>query len=245
MQFYDAHIHYFYEGTVDSVKKEYLSMDGFLGAALLILEKAPSERELLLQMVPGSYHDIVIPGLNFSAAELVQLVNNKKGLSFIPYLDIRFFRSEDLGELKHYVQNGYKGIKILYVPEKDESLKVDGWERSLERTVPESERFVADIVAESERLGLPVLFHVDLNRYNEYACELFSSFPNVFFDIPHFGSSRKKMAEVLSRYPNCYTLLRKLRKHIRILSELFQTGFFLEAMPYLDIRCGSRSMRIT
>ena len=204
MQFYDAHVHFFYEDSVDLVKKEYLEMDGFLGASLLVLEEAPAEKESFLKLVPGAYHDMITPGIIYSSVDLVQWLRTSDGLSFIPCLDTRFFLSDHLS-IKHYVQKGYKVIKVLYVPEKDEAIKVEGWEHALERTVSESERLVADIVAECDRLGVPMLFHVDLNRYNGYVCELISAFPNVLFNVPHFGSSRKRMAEVLSRYPNCYT----------------------------------------
>jgi hypothetical protein len=33
------------------------------------------------------------------------------------------------------VQKGYKAVKILYIPEMDESLEIKGWERVLGRTV--------------------------------------------------------------------------------------------------------------
>jgi len=221
MQFYDAHVHFFYEDSVDLVKKEYLEMDGFLGASLLVLEEAPAEKESFLKLVPGAYHDMITPGIIYSSVDLVQWLRTSDGLSFIPCLDTRFFLSDHLS-IKHYVQKGYKVIKVLYVPEKDEAIKVEGWEHALERTVSESERLVADIVAECDRLGVPMLFHVDLNRYNGYVCELISAFPNVLFNVPHFGSSRKRMAEILSRYPNCYTDFSSLLPFMKAAPETYK-----------------------
>jgi hypothetical protein len=204
MQFYDAHIHFFYEGPLDWVKKKYLKSKGCLGGAVFVMEGAP-EVESVLKLVPRSYHDTISPEVIYSLVDSMQCLRTLGGLSFIPYLDIRFFLSEHICTIKHFVQKGYQGVKILYFPEKDELIGVEGWERVLGRTVSESERLVSDIVAECDRLCIPVVFHADLNRYNEYVCELISAFPNVLFSIPHFGSSRKKMTEALSRYPNCYT----------------------------------------
>jgi len=205
IQFYDAHIHFFYEGPLERVKNKYLEIEGFLGGGLLILEKAPADTETVLRLVPRSYHCMIAPKTIYASPDSIQHLQTMDGLSFIPYLDIRFFLSEHLGAIENFIKKGYKAVKILYYPEKDDSIEVEGWERVLGRTVAESERVVADIIAECDRLHVPVLFHSDLNLYNEFTCELISAFPNVLFNIPHFGSSRKKMAETLSRYPNCYT----------------------------------------
>ncbi|MGV8059767.1 MAG: amidohydrolase family protein [Smithellaceae bacterium] len=227
MQFYDAHVHFFYDGSLDSLKKEYLEMDGFLGATLIILEEAPAEKEIFLKLIPGAYHNMMVPDIIYSPAHMSCLQASGR-LSFIPCLDTRFFLSDHLS-IEHYIQKGYMSVKVLYVPEKDEAIKIEGWELALKRTVSESERLVADMIAECASLCVPVLFHVDLNRYSGYIYELMSAFPNTLFNIPHMGSSRKRMVEALSKYPNCYTDFASLLPFMKTAPEGYRN--FIQAFP--------------
>jgi predicted TIM-barrel fold metal-dependent hydrolase len=47
--------------------------------------------------------------------------------------------------------------------------------------------------------------HVDLRRYGDFVEEMIQSHPKTPFNIPHFGFSRRAMALLLDKYPNCYT----------------------------------------
>ena len=104
-----------------------------------------------------------------------------------------------------YVKKGYKGVKTLFVPELDGSISIEGWESSLGRNARGSEQVTADFMGERDRFGPPVLLRPDLRRYGEFTEEMLSAHPDPRINIPFFGGSQKKMAQLLSTYANRYT----------------------------------------
>jgi len=205
MDYFDAHIHFFYQGSLDTLRDVYLDLEGLRGGSMIILEEAPERREQLYMMVPRAYHHMVSEEIWDPAPGFMQWFESLNGLQIIPYLDTRFFEQEQVDRLDTYVGKGYRGVKILYIPEEDTVIGVEGWQRTYQRSVRRSENLMADLIRHSNGLNLPVLFHVDLRRYGDYMDDLLTAYPEVRFNIPHFGSSRKKMAEFMARYPNCYT----------------------------------------
>ncbi len=204
MDFFDAHIHFFFEGPIEPLFDYYANIEGFRGGCLLIFDEAPEDHETVLAMIPTAYRHQVTDDTIHPGEDAIAFFKDKTP-SFIPYLDTRYFGSKHARNLERYRDKGFRGVKILYVPETDEQLGFDGWEQALGRSVAESEQVTADLMAECERLRLPVLFHVDLRRYGDFVSELLSAYPEVNVNIPHFGSSRKKMAGFLEEHGNCYT----------------------------------------
>ncbi|MCF8039026.1 MAG: amidohydrolase, partial [Desulfohalobiaceae bacterium] len=69
----------------------------------------------------------------------------------------------------------------------------------------ESEELTASLVEQAAALGWPVILHADLNRYLDFVTALLQSSPKTPFLIPHFGFTRKRMAGLLERFPQCFT----------------------------------------
>ncbi len=205
MEFYDAHIHYFYEGSIEPIYKNFSDIKGFLGGALLIFEEAPESIEEVLPMIPRAYHHLITKEAINPGPEVISIIEDNKTPLFIPYIDTRFFDKDHVKKLGYYTEMGYKAVKILYVPEVDDIIGFEGWERSLSRSVKASEQVTSDIMEQCRLYNLPVLFHVDLRRYSSFVSDIFSAFPDVNINIPHFGSSRREMAAFLENFTNCYT----------------------------------------
>jgi len=205
MDYYDAHIHVFDFDFMERTRMEYTSLEGFSGGCFIVFEELPDRWDQVLMMVPPQYHKLLNREKLYFTKELFEWFSTLEGISVIPYLDTRFFLSGHVKNIKKYADAGYGGVKIIYLPEKDEFLKVDGWEQTFGRSVKASEQVTSDIVAQCHRLALPVLIHLDLRQYGDFMDELLSAYPDVNFNVPHFGSSRKKMADFFKRYPNCFS----------------------------------------
>ena len=187
------------------MKHTYLNLPGFLGGGFIVLEEIPQGRDRILMMVPQAYHHLVTPELMTPAEELLHWMSGLDPLKMYSYLDTRFFTPRHVADLDRYIRKGYAAVKVLYIPEEDEFIGVEGWERALGRKLSDSEQLMADLAAGCDRLKLPMLFHVDLRRYGAFTEDLVKSYPKIRFNIPHFGSSRKKMADFLNRFENVYT----------------------------------------
>ncbi|MBA3034940.1 MAG: amidohydrolase family protein, partial [Desulfobacterium sp.] len=101
--------------------------------------------------------------------------------------------------------NGFKGLKILYVPEEDKELGITGWENFFKRSVKESEKLIIYMIEQAFSFGWPVIFHADLRKYKDFVKEVLHTYQKHPVIIPHFGSSRRIMAEFMEQYDNCYT----------------------------------------
>jgi predicted TIM-barrel fold metal-dependent hydrolase len=108
-------------------------------------------------------------------------------------------------KIKRYSQRGFKGLKLLYVPEEDTTLRIGGMEKTFGRTGKQSEKITSLIIENASSQGMPILMHVDLRRYGNFVEEMIGSYPMTNFNIPHFGFSRRAISILLDRYPNCYT----------------------------------------
>ena len=204
-------------------------MQGFGGGCLLMLEETPRSLSEALPMVPKAYHHLITEETIHSGDNAVELLQGHTEPRFIPYVDTRYFTNGHARDLGKYVEKGYKGVKILFVPELDESIGIAGWEYSLGRSVRASEQVTADLMDECERFRLPVLFHADLRRYGDFMGELLSAHPDLRVNIPHFGGSRKKMAHFLNEYEHCYTDFSSLLPYMKKAPEAYRD--FISSFP--------------
>lgn len=180
-------------------------IEGFLGGCLLIFEEAPGDFADVRNMVPVAYHGKVTEEAINPAGIVIPAIMKNRFPEFIPYIDTRYFRPEHVQSFGDYAAVGFRGVKVLYVPEYDEILNIAGWEKSFGRSLAQSEKMISDLMARCLEFNLPVLFHADLRRYGEFVSSLLSAYPGLKMNVPHFGSSRKEMARLLERHENCYT----------------------------------------
>jgi hypothetical protein len=207
MEYYDAHIHFFYDCSLNELQQRIglLKKAGLAGINILVIREFPSEIDTCLKMIPGAYHPYVTREALENQKDPFKAINLPHHLAIVPFLDARFMEDHIEEKIKVYRQRGFKGIKLLYVPEEDKEFRIGGMEKAFGRTCKQSEKITSLIIAQASSLGMPILMHVDLRRYGKFVEEMMKIFPKTHFNIPHFGYSRKAMALLLDRYANCYT----------------------------------------
>jgi hypothetical protein len=213
MKFYDAHVHFVYSCPTDELKRNFKALEnmGLAGMNVLVIAESPPEIETALKMIPGAYH----PRFNHRALENQRdpfpAFNLADGLKMIPFLDARFMEDQIEQKINIFYQKGFKGLKLLYVPEEDLEYRIGGMEKTFGRTRKKSEEITALLIKNASSHGMSVLMHADLRKYGEFVGEMIRSHPRTNFSIPHFGFSRKAISSLLDNDPNCYTDLSSLR----------------------------------
>lgn len=207
MKRYDAHIHFYFAFPTEELKGAFrrLAEIGLAGFSALIFVEFPRERETVLKMVPGAYHDkITLPVLERQQDPFPYFAWAGP-LTVVPFADVRFMEHDIEAKMEQLRQQGYRGIKLLYVPEEDRAIGVEGMERAFGWPVRKSEAVTARLIESAASRGMCVLMHVDLRQYGDFVKDMLRSHPRTNFTIPHFGSSRRALSPFLETFPNCYT----------------------------------------
>jgi hypothetical protein len=207
MNFYDAHVHFYFRFSPEELNRVFdrLVESGMAGFNALVFAEFPEERETTLQMIPEVYHDnISLESLETQKDPFPYFAGADR-LAITAFADARFIDRDMEEKVKRFRQQGFRGLKLLYVPEDDPFIHVRGMEAAFGRSVKRSEEVTARLIGSAASEGMCVLLHADLRRYGIFVEEMIRSFPRTHFNIPHFGSSRKAIARLLQRYPNCYT----------------------------------------
>lgn len=207
MEYYDAHVHFFYDCSLDELQQKLclLNRKGLAGINILVICEFPAERETCLRMIPGAYHSHVTREALENQKDPFEVIHATHPLKFAPFLDARFMEDQVEERVRGYRKRGFIGLKLLYVPEEDRAFQIGGMEKTFGRTPKQSEKITSLIIEEASALGMPILMHVDLRRYGDFVEEMIRFHPKTPFNIPHFGFSRRAMTLLLDRYPNCYT----------------------------------------
>lgn len=124
MKFYDAHIHFFYECPLDELRHIFSLLEtmGVRGIDVLVIAEYPDEIETFLKMIPGEYHPYVTPRSLENLRDPFLALNWPGHLRIVPFLDARFIENQIEQKIKMFRQRGFKGLKLLYVPEQDTEL---------------------------------------------------------------------------------------------------------------------------
>jgi len=213
MRFYDAHIHFFYNCPAEDLKRifEGLEKIGLAGMDVLIISEFPPEIRTVFKMIPGVYHPHVTSNALENQKNPFPILKLADHFSFTPFLDARFIGDDIERKIRMAHQKGFKGLKLLYVPEEDLEYRIGGMKKAFRRTRKKSEEITALLIASASSHGMPILMHADLRKYGDFVAEMIRSHPRTNFNIPHFGFSRKAVSSLLDHYPNCYTDLSSLR----------------------------------
>ena len=207
MKYYDGHIHFFYQCSLNELKRVFglLEKIGLAGINILVIPEFPTEINTVLKMIPGAYHPYVTPEALENQKDPFAVINLPRHLKIVPFLDARFIENNIEEKIKMYRQRGFIGLKLLYVPEEDTIVRIGGMEKTFGRTCKQSEKITSLIIEHASSQGMPILMHADLRKYGNFVVEMIGSYPMTNFNIPHFGFSRREMAFILDKYPNCYT----------------------------------------
>ena len=207
MKYYDAHVHFIWKGSFNEVWQRWqvLLKKGLMGMSLIIIGHYPSNWEKFLELVPSAYQktfekNFFDEGLGFQISIAQQLSD----VEVFPYLDCRFIDMRH-SDLTKYFEAGFKGLKVLYIPDNDFEFGVIGWKQFFGRSKAESQRLIIQMIEQAFSFGWPIIFHVDLRRYADFVMEILQINPGCPFIIPHFGFSRKILAKFLERFNCCYT----------------------------------------
>jgi hypothetical protein len=216
MKFYDAHIHFYSPDVSQDLTAVFTRLKnmGLAGFHAIVFTEFPSDLGKVLKMIPGAYHrHVTLRVLEHHKAPF-HLFHRVEGLGIVPFADARFIEADPEQKVKGFWDQGFRGLKLLYVPEEDPGLVLAGMEEAFGRTVRQSEEITAKLIDAAASQGMPVLFHADLKRYGPFVEEMVRTHPRTLFNIPHFGSSRKAMAILLDRYANCYSDLSSLTPYM-------------------------------
>ncbi len=213
MNYYDVHIHFFYQCSLAELKRILNRFEeiGLAGINILVLAEFPKPIDTILKMIPGEYHGAVNEESLEYQKNVFDVVHLSQRLKIVPFLDARFIETSVDAKIKTCRQEGFKGLKLLYVPEEDADLRIIGMEKTFGRTRRQSEKITSALIEKASAEGMPVLIHVDLRKYGDFVAEMLESFPETNFNIAHFGFSRKAVSALLDKYPNCYTDMSSLQ----------------------------------
>lgn len=208
--FFDGHIHFFWTGSFKPIRAKWQPLidRGLRGIAVIIISHYPDDIDNLLKLIPTSYHDrtgdpfFFKDGSGFKISTAQNL--NEDNFKVFPYLDTRFIESHP-ADLAAYCKNGFKGLKILYVPDEDSEFGILGWKNYFGRSIKESEKLIIFMLEQAFSFGWPVIFHADLRKYKGFVKEMLQANPGHPVIIPHFGFSRKIIAEFMEQYDYCFT----------------------------------------
>lgn len=148
------------------------------------------------------------------ASDLLAHARHSKG-AIVPLLDTRYLWGDVQATLARYMEEGFCGIKGIYLPDSGNDLGVKGVPDTFGITVAQYRRREWEIFSFAERNNLTVLYHIDARRYGDIVTALLADFPKVRINIPHFGIGRKAFAPFLDRYPNVFTDFSGLLSHMR------------------------------
>ncbi len=207
MKYYDAHLHFFYQGSLNEFKEkvDYLEKIGFASVNILVIAEFPMEMDTYLKMIPGDYHPYVTQEAIENQKDPFPVVQLSHSVEIVPFLDARFLEKNIEEKIKIFKERGFKGVKLLYVPEEDPFLRIGGMEKTFGRTCKESEEITTLIIEQASFYHMPILMHVDLRKYGDFVSEVLASYPKTHFNLPHFGFSRKAISSFLDKFENCYT----------------------------------------
>ena len=133
----------------------------------------------------------------------------------VPLVDTRYVSGDVPTVLQGYVQQGFKGIKGIYLPDKENDIGVRSVPDTFGITLEQYRRREWEIFSFAQTHDLPLLYHMDARRYGAEMVALLDDFPLVRVNFPHLGIGRKSFSKILDRYPNVYTDIANLLTRIR------------------------------
>ena len=164
-------------------------------------------------LIPEGFENLGNP-LFYEADDLLQFTRDSGGMLF-PVVDTRCLKGDVSTLLQGYVAQGFRGIKGLYLADDGNDLRVASVPEVFGISLKQYHQREWQIFAFAEAHDLPVLYHMDANRYGDVMRALLDDFPRLRINFPHFGIGRKAFSQILDRYPNVYTDIAYMAPHIR------------------------------
>lgn len=145
--------------------------------------------------------------------DLLEFTHQSNTMLF-PMLDTRMLTVDALSSLPEYIARGFRGIKGLYLVDDGNDLQVTSVPDTFGISVQQYHLREWEIFAFAEANDLPVLYHMDANRYGDVMQAIMNDFPRLRINFPHFGIGRKAFSKILDRYDNVFTDIAYMLPHI-------------------------------
>lgn len=152
---------------------------------------------------------------HFNETEELLALTELSDSFIIPLVDTRHLWGDVASELHRYLDRGFKGVKGIYLPDKDNDLGIGNVPDTFGITLEQYRRREWEIFSFAQSHDLPLLYHMDARRYGDVLVALLEDFPTVRVNFPHFGISRKSFCRILDRYPNVFTDFAGMNSYLR------------------------------
>lgn len=186
---------------------------GLRHLAVMGLVNPSLKAEDVWKLIPEGFDNLGDPLFN-EADDLLQFTRQNGSLLF-PMLDTRFLTGDIPGLLRGYVERGFRGIKGLYLADDGNDLRVHSAPDTFGISLQQYQQREWQIFAFAEASDLPVLYHMDANRYGDVMRAILDDFPRLRINFPHFGIGRKAFGQILDHYPNVCTDIAYLLPHMQ------------------------------
>ncbi len=165
------------------------------------------------KLIPEGFDNLGDP-LFYEADDLLQFTR-ENGEMLFPMVDTRCMAGDVPNTLRDYVKRGFRGIKGLYLADEGNDLGLNSIPDLFGISLEQYHQREWQIFAFAEVNNLPVLYHMDANRYGDVMQGILDDFPRLRINFPHFGIGRKAFRKILDRYPNASTDIAFMLPHIQ------------------------------
>jgi len=165
------------------------------------------------KLIPEGFDNLGGP-LFYEADDLLQFTR-ENGEMLFPMVDTRCMVGDVPNTLNGYVKRGFRGIKGLYLADEGNDLGLSSIPDLFSISLQQYHQREWQIFEFAEANNLPVLYHMDANRYGDVMQGLLDDFPRLRINFPHFGIGRKAFRKILDRYPNASTDIAFMLPHIQ------------------------------
>ncbi len=180
--------------------------------AVMCLVNTRFNAEEMAGLIPAGFANRGDPRC-YEVDALLQFAQQNEGM-LLPMVDTRCMSGSVPEQLHAYLAQGFRGIKGLYLADTDNDLNLSSIPELFGISADEYHDREWQIFSFAEANNLPVLYHMDVHRYQEVALAILEDFPLLRINFPHFGISRKALRKLLDNFPNVYTDIAFMRPHI-------------------------------
>ncbi len=186
---------------------------GVILLAVMGLVNPDLDAQEVWQLIPAGFENLGGPLFN-EAAELLEFTRQSDSMLF-PMLDTRMLHGQSQAAIEQLFRLGFRGIKGLYLPDDANDLSLSSIPATFGISLKQYLKQEWEIFAFAEANELPVLYHMDANRYGDMMRAILDDFPRLRINFPHFGIGRKAFSQILDTYPNAFTDIAYMRPHIQ------------------------------
>lgn len=216
MEIIDVHMHCFTgQHHAPAVMRDIarLRREGVRRLVVIGLVNTELGSEAVWDLIPDFVENRGAP--NFHEVDDLMGLTGLSDQMIVPLVDTRYVCGDVPMVLQGYIQQGFKGIKGIYLPDKENDIGVRSVPDTFGITLEQYRQREWEIFSFAQSHDLPLLYHMDARRYGTEMVALLDDFPQLRVNFPHLGISRKAFSKILDRYPNCYTDIANLLPHIR------------------------------